>query len=436
MLERMGRRLFSVLLVVALAASLIGAAAENAQVMEEVRRLAWPYYEAAIRIAAMSTDLGRDFTDHKTAHAEMVAEKSVEVGHAIQKAVAMGKMGGEDWEGRVALNGEIDFMTLEGAALFHDTGMCGGGYAMTETTDSNGSPMMGDDGRKLYDLNAAGLYLMHPERDENFAEIRSFHSLNSGLYVLVNREGLRKAGYTDTQVDKMAAACMAHSKSNSGVRNLNSKADWTECFNRLDSIVYAWNKSHPGAQITFDRTPFEADDILLGALASETLALRVGDVSRDSGPDAEVQTGERVHVERSTLNDRGGSIPEEIRGAEITVGENNDTVESEKSRQVHAGEQNITHNRTFYDASGVVTHEITVADGCSAPRCTQQAIDDHLGEFYSARDEWFQIRIVFERFDAEDADFFRDSWEDFRVQAAQDYPTIAIGYPWDGEVSK
>ena len=74
MLERMGRCLFSVLLVVALAASLIGAAAENAQVMEEVRRLAWPYYEASIRIAAMSTDLGRDFTDHKTAHAEMVAE--------------------------------------------------------------------------------------------------------------------------------------------------------------------------------------------------------------------------------------------------------------------------------------------------------------------------------------------------------------------------
>ena len=83
-----------------------------------------------------------------------------------------------------------------------------------------------------------------------------------------------------------------------------------------------------------------------------------------------------------------------------------------------------------------MTHEITVADGCSAPRCTQQAVDDHLGEFYSARDEWFRIRIVFERFDAEDADFFRDSWEDFRVQAAQDYPTIAIGYPWDGEVSK
>lgn len=182
--------------------------------------------------------------------------------------------------------------------------------------------------------------------------------------------------------------------------------------------------------------PFEADDALLGALAAQTLCLRVGDVSRDSGPDAEVQTGERVHVERDTLNDRGGSIPAEVEGAVITIGEADEDVESEKSRQVHAGEQNIPENHTFLNLDGIVTHEITVEDGCSAPRCTQQAVDDHLGEFYSARDGHFIVRVLFLHFEDNADGFFRDSWEDFRVRAANDYGNIEIQYPWDEEESE
>ena len=431
------RKFVSLALVLALLAAALGCTgAEGAGVMDAVRALAWPYYEAAIQVAKDSPDLGRDFTDHKTAHAEMVAVKALEAGQAIVEAVERGTLGGEAAEGRVALNGEIDFMALEAAALFHDTGMCGGGYAMVEDLDKDGNPKRDANGRTVYLRDGLGLYEMERENNLDFVQVRVYHSLNSGINVLVNREGLRDAGFTDLQVDRMAAACMAHSKSNSGVRDLNSRADWANCFDRLCSGVWAWNVEHREAPISFDRTPFEADDALLGALASETLALRVGDVSRDSGPDAEVQTGERVHVERETLNDYAGSVRAELMNAVITVGEENEDVPGEKSRQVHAGEQNIVENHTFVGEDGVLTHEITVEDGCSAPRCTQQAVDDHLGEFYSARDGRYVVRVLFRHFEEEREGYFHDSWETFRVMAANDYPNIEIQYPWDGEVSE
>lgn len=430
-------RIVSLALVLALlAAALGGAGAEGADPMAAVRALAWPYYEAAVKVAQDSPELGRGFTDHKTCHAEMVAVKALEAGRAIVQAVERGALGGEAAQDRVAFNGQIDLMALEGAALFHDTGMCGGGYAMVDDLDKDGNPERDASGRTVYLRDTSGLYEMVNEDNTDFSQVRVYHSLNSGIYVLANREGLRDAGFTDLQVDRMAAACMAHSKSNSGVRDLNSRADWADCFDRLDAGTAAWNLDHPDAPISFDRTPFEADEALLGALASETLALRVGDVSRDSGPDAEVQTGERVRVDRNTLNSYGGSIAAELEGAVITIGAENDAVLNEKTRQVHAGEQNIVENHTCVDGDGVLTHEITVADGCSAPRCTQQAVDDHLGEFYSAKDGRFAVRVLFRSFEDDADGFFRDSWEDFRVQAANDYSNIEIRYPWDGEVSE
>ena len=79
------------------------------------------------------------------------------------------------------------------------------------------------------------------------------------------------------------------------------------------------------------------------------------------------------------------------------------------------------------------THEITVVDGCSGPRCTQEAVNDHLGEFASAANEQFDVSIVFEKFEADDTEYFRSSWEDYRLEAAQNYPTVTLHYPWDQE---
>lgn len=52
-------------------------------------------------------------------------------------------------------------------------------------------------------------------------------------------------------------------------------------------------------------TPFKTNEEKVSEIATETLALRIGDVSRDSGPDAKTQSRKEVHVERSRMNNEG-----------------------------------------------------------------------------------------------------------------------------------
>ena len=387
---------------------------ETSAMTDTVLDIVTPYYLAGGEVAQDSPDVGRDYTDHKLDHALMVRDKTLETGRAIWSAIQRDNLGDEAGEGEIALHDQIDWTVLEAAALFHDTGMAGGGYAISEAVDENGETVKDDNGKAVLAKDDDGHYVMHAEDNENFNEIRTFHSMNSALYTLVNRDRLKEAGYTDGQVDRIAVLCFS-------------------CFDRIDSLVIAWNNDHPDQPLSFDRTVFENDAVLLGSVASEALALRVGDVSRDSEPEAEAQSGEKVYVDRDTIDDKGGSIPEEVEDADITIGENDDEVESEKSRQVHVGEQNIKYNRTFVNEEGGVTHEITVADGCSGPRCTQEAVNDHLGEFASAANEQFDVSIVFEKFEADDTEYFRSSWEDYRLEAAQNYPTVTLHYPWDQE---
>ena len=171
------RKILALLLACMLASGSC-AAADGGNAMGAVRALVQPYYSDAIEVALNSPDLGRGFTDHKMAHAEMVAVKAVETGRAIVEAVQRGTLGGEAPAGCVAMSEEIDYAVLEAAALFHDTGMCGG-YALNETVDENGLT--------VYETDENGRYIMYAEDNLNFAEVRVFHSLNSGLYVLLNR---------------------------------------------------------------------------------------------------------------------------------------------------------------------------------------------------------------------------------------------------------
>lgn len=411
---------------------------ENPEMANKVRDITSPYYEQAGDLAR-NNEKGRAFTDHKEDHVEMVADKSLEAGDAIKSAVENGSLGQSAKEGRVAFSADIDNATLEGAALSHDTGMAGNGYALTPLLDENGSQVKDEHGQKMYE-KTDGSYVIHPETNSDFDEVRGNHSLNSAINVLANRDQYKDAGYSDAQVDKMAAECMAHSKSSSGVSDLNSEENWSDCFDRIDSTVAAYNADHPDATISFDRSAFEGDDKQLGSLASETLALRVGDVSRDSGPDAEAHSGEAVHVDRSTIDDHAGDAKKEIQNADIYLGDSKfestpDMTDEQKrninfSRMIHAGEQNITDNNTFVGNDGNVTHEVTVADGCSAPKCTQHALEDHLGELASAKDGQFDVSI---KFDSPCDDFAKESYEEFRDDAKKHYRNVSIQYPWDEE---
>ena len=399
----------------------------NADVRERyegVQEITQHYYDDA-RTLAQNSEIGRDFTDHTEAHVEQVAEKSLEAADALESAIEAGEFQTEsDDPDHIDFVGGIDKSALEGAALSHDTGMSGNGYALEYTYDENG--------KKQYTKDEEGNYVVKNENNENFNEVRENHSLNSAVNVLADREKYKELGYTDSQVDMMAAECMAHSKSSSGVADLNSKANWSDCFDRIDSTVSKYNEDHPDAPISFDRKQFEGNDEKMGQLATSTLALRVGDVSRDSGPEAVSQSGESVSVDRSSINDEGGTVKDEIKDANITRMEQNEVINSEKSRQVHTGEQNIVENHTVCKEDGSVSHEITVIDGNSAPKCTQEAISDHLGEFASAKGGQFNVDVKFEKPCSEAG---KASYEDFRAQIESNdkYDNITITYPWDKE---
>lgn len=386
---------------------------DYSQRLDGVRDMTRPYYEEARTVAQASPENGRYYTDHGEDHVEMTATKAVEAGDAICEAVNSGNFGGETTATRIAFSPDIDRSTLEGAALSHDTGMRGSGYAL---------------GEKQPD----GTYAVRPEDNSNFNEVRSNHSLNSAINILENREAYRELGYNDAQIDKMAAECMAHSKSSSGVRDLNSREQWSDCFDRIDSTVAAYNKDHPDSPITFNRETFEKDDAQLGSLASETFALRVGDVSRDSQADAITQTGEQVHIDRSSVKNDAGSVAGEIGDAHITVGDMGEEISPDniKSRQVHTGEQNITENRSFADENGNFVHEVTVLDGSSAPACTQEALSDHVGELATAKNGNCVLNV---KFDKPCDEFAIESYNDFRREIAADpkYSNVEITYPWD-----
>ncbi len=427
MKNKFGLKLFTIGLAVSFLFCGCGYRSEYPKTANAIRKLTDVMYDNA-GVLARNSEAGRAFTDHKQAHVEMVSVKSLEVADAVTKAVHGGTFGQNGGDGRIAFSENIDRRRLEGAALSHDTGMAGGGYALSPLMGENGKQLKDDLGRKMFEKDENGKYLIHSEDNSNFDEVRDNHSLNSAINVLINREEYVKAGFSNEDVDIIASECMAHSKSGSGVSDLNRKSDWSDSYDRIEATVSAYNADHPNAQIYFDRNVIEGDDTVFASMVSESFAVRIGDVSRDSWPDAEALSGEKVHVDRSTINDRAGSVEGEIENIVITIGDEGDLVEAAKSKQVHAGEQNIINNRTYVGADGRLVHEITVNEGSSAPACTQESINDHLGEFLCIPDETFVVSIVFKK----DCDeFAKESYEQFRDVTAGEYDNIEIMYSWD-----
>lgn len=383
-----------------------------------IRKITEHYYHDA-QVLALNNSVGRCYTDHNICHVEMVASKAKEAADKIVLSMEYRPTENNKTDS-ISLNSRIDVCTLNSAAISHDTGMAGLGYALSHVKEDNG----------IYQKDSLGHYVLHAENQDDFNEIRKNHSLNSAINVLKNRKEYLSAGFSDFQVDKIASECMAHSKSSSGVKSLNSRADWSDCFDRIDSAIIAYNNDHPAENIFFDRAHFEKSDEELGSLAAESLALRIGDVSRDSGPSAIAQSGEKVYVDRMTLNNRGGIWPAEVKNAVITIGDSKDMISSMKSRQVHAGEQNIVRNHCSVSHNLQILHIVTVADGVSAPKCTQESIADHLGELASAPNEKFDVTVYFVK---PCDDYAKESYEQFRDDASVRFRNVNIHYPWDKE---
>jgi hypothetical protein len=217
----------------------------------------------------------------------------------------------------------------------------------------------------------------------------------------------------------------AHSKSNSGIGDLNSKKDWEDGYKRLGDAVDRYNKDHEGdgsKRLEFDRNSTLDNPDRLGALASEAYALRIGDVSRDSGPDAICQSGEAVKVDKSSVNPDATSVHDEVKDAKVMRGDT--PITNEKSKQVHIGEQNITGNGTAFDGENI-NHTVTVNDGSYAPYSTCDALEDHAGELASAKDVESKMTVAFDTPCSDDTKVVYEEWAD---RMAVKYPNVTIDF--------
>ncbi len=363
-------------------------------------------------------DMGKNFTSHNEDHLEQVRQKTSEALAAMVNTLNFGSIEREGATGDVHFNADVDFRVAQAAAEAHDTGMSNHGYVFD--CDEN----------KIPKRDKNGNIIVIKQNSLDFNSVRNNHSANSALNVLRARESYKAIGFTDAQVDEIAVLVYAHSKSNSGVTDLNNSKSWSDCFDRIEALKNKFNADHPNNKVLFTRTRFD-DARKLGSLATEALSLRVGDVSRNSGPDALAQSGEIIHVEKSSINSSGNSVKEEISGAIIMRG--NVPITHEKSRTIHVGEQNIVDNHTEFK-NGVLTHTITVNDGSYAPHCTTAAIVDHIGELASAKNGDFVVEISFNSPCDKIAQY-----EEFRngIKNAVDddgkeiYGNVKIKYPWD-----
>lgn len=365
-----------------------------------------------------SDDMGKNFTSHNEDHLKQVRQKTSEALAAMVNTLNFGSIEREGATGDVHFSADVDFRVAQAAAEAHDTGMSNHGYVFD------------CDEKKIPKRDKDGNIIVLKQNSLDFNSVRNNHSANSALNVLRARESYKAIGFTDAQIDEIAVLVYAHSKSNSGVTDLNNSKSWSDCFDRIEALKNKFNADHPSNKVSFTRSRFE-NARKLGSLATEALSLRVGDVSRNSGPDALAQSGEIIHVEKSSVNSSGNSVKEEISGAIIMRG--NVPITHEKSRTIHVGEQNIVDNHTEFK-NGILTHTITVNDGSYAPHCTTAAIVDHIGELASAKNGNFVIEISFNSPCDKIAQY-----EEFRsgIKNAIDddgraiYGNIKIKYPWD-----
>ena len=382
-------------------------------IINSLNKIFQNYYKRAKEIA-LNNEEGQVYTDHNTEHFMMVLDKTTSIIKSIKEYVTSKPSASTNDTDYIPFSDKVNSNVITAISLAHDTGMCGFGY--TFCIDSNG----------LYIKQKDNYYKMKPLNITDYSEIRTNHGLNSALIVLQNRKELRNLGFTDVEIDEIATICMSHFISTSGVFNVNSKKNWFECFLRINSAIKAYNNDNTNSLIYFDEKPLISDNYLR-TLATESLAIRLGDVSRDSGPKAKSQSGEIVFVDRNSFNNKGNSIESELKNAHITIGDSGKEILSLKSRQVHAGEQNILFNETHIGSNNSLVHTITVKDGNSVPKCTQTAIHDHTRVLASAPKESFDVEIKFlKNCDA----FSKSSYNSFRNDCIKEYTNINIIYPW------
>ena len=344
----MFRKIFAAWVLVA---TILFAQIVSAAELDEIKNLSAKYYANGKEIARHFAEL-RTYSDHGTHHAALVAIKSLEAADALDRATL-----DNPWYS------SIDRRELEIAAYMHDTGMDGGRFKTY--TDGNA--------------------------------LRKDHSLNSAIHVLENREAIAGMG---VNVDAVALDCMGHSKSCSGVRDLTSHEQWTDCFNRIDAAVELYNdKSTWTTGETFqkpsEKNPRRLVEVYkfnretLARSAAVIAALRIGDANREAAQFPYTQTGETIEVDFDSYVTPAKDWRAEIAKAKIFIVDENGTRTSLLTRGVDtngfgrmymSGEGNLSMSCEFNPKTGKIREVFKIFHGKSFPLSTQESIEERLGE--------------------------------------------------------
>ncbi|MBR5913363.1 MAG: hypothetical protein IKZ58_03220 [Selenomonadaceae bacterium] len=342
---------------------------------EVAKTIAAPYYARAKERAKTFVEL-RAYSDHGEHHAELVAVKSQEAADAVEKAA----FGNPSYS-------SIDRVELEVASFMHDTGMDGGTFK--DYTEGN--------------------------------SLRKDHPLNSAIHVLENRDAIAALGVNP---DMVAVDCMGHSKSTSGIRNLTSHEQWTDCFNRIDAAVELYNKKYPNNKIYFDKSywttgetftkPSEKDPKkivevyvlnreMLARTASTVSALRLGDANREESNYPYAQTGAKFEVDFDSYVSDAKDWKSEITKAKIfMIDENGKRTslltkgvdDSGYDRMYRAGEGNLLMSCAYNSKTRNVCEIFKVIDGKSFPLCTQKCIEERLEELDTMKNLPVEAHII------------------------------------------
>lgn len=244
---------------------------ESSPQLEEVASIAGRSYEEC-ELFTQSTGIFADYSGHKSGHIRAVYE---EVGEVLQE---LGKLPCLP-EGYARL-GVHDKMTLQAAALLHDTGMIADHDSLAALCDKGFEDVLARGGKDAEIL------------------LRSNHGISAALNALKNREALERAG---VDPDLVAIDCAVHSKSGSGVRDLSSEEQWSRLFDRIETATQRRG-------VTFDKSKFVNADgsvnkRMLERCASHAYCMRVADANGHDMNDNELQSGEQRIV------DRDGFVP-------------------------------------------------------------------------------------------------------------------------------
>lgn len=354
-------------------------------------------YEEA-RISAKNLAFFLGFEEHNFLHVNRVADESVNVAAAISELIDNGKLNGY---------GKIDSDVLYKAGLAHDLGMKQHGFVvfgdktMAAIDDIIENPYKYESQiRKTLDLDASKN--LEDIFDLEGQLVRKYHPLNSAITVLQSPEVF------GNNSEMVACLALIHSKSTSGVRNVDSYGELSKMVQTLyenqklnGQQIYKFDASKivecnaqgvPLTQIVDGNEVYIFKEGVVDDFRSGAVALRVGDAHahktgfNHNGQAINIKENPTAELTISNSNNQKlKSLCElEASNAVVEIGNKNSTQLAggsyEYSKQIVLGESNAYTGNTYVDGD-VLTYDHFVKTS-NSPACTwKHGISEKIGEY-------------------------------------------------------